>query len=355
MIRELFRVERLPVLQNRTFATAAEGIASPVGDVVLGQDDQTGLIANAAFDPSLLRYDRHYQNEQACSTVFKRHLDTVTEIVARHFRDQRLIEVGCGKGYFLEHLRGLGYAITGIDPAYEGDNPDVIRAAFEPGLGLSADGIILRHVLEHIADPARFLRNIAEANGGRGAIYIEVPCFDWIRTHRSWFDIFYEHVNYFRPSDFARMFGRVLDAGHVFGGQYQYVVADLASLRPLVGQPHETVSMPADFLSGVDRAVSIIRNSGRRTAVWGAASKGVVFSLYLKRAGVPVDLVVDINPVKQGRYLPCTGLRVCAPDEAAALLQPGDNMFVMNSNYLDEIISESQGRYTYHTVDHEQL
>src|SRR3546814_2174741 len=84
-----------------------------------------------AFDPSKLVYDQSYQNEQAVSGVFKNHLGTVTQIIRRHFVDVSLIEVGCGKGYFLDHLQAQGYRITGIDPAYEGDNPNVVKAPFE--------------------------------------------------------------------------------------------------------------------------------------------------------------------------------------------------------------------------------
>ena len=62
-------------------------------------------------------------------------------------------------------------------------------------------------------------------------IYIEVPCFDWIIEHGAWFDIFYEHVNYFRLDDFRRAFGKVIHAGRSFGGQYLSVIADLDTLR----------------------------------------------------------------------------------------------------------------------------
>lgn len=354
MNRELFRASGLPVLQNLTFASASEAKASQKGDVVLVQDESTGLIFNDAFDPSLLLYDSNYQNEQACSSVFQKHLDDVATIIARHFKGQRLIEVGCGKGYFLEHLRALKYDITGIDPAYEGDNPDVIKAPFERGLGLSADAIVLRHVLEHIPDPLAFLSEIAHANGGHGFIYIEVPCFDWILERRAWFDIFYEHVNYFRIRDFERMFGQIHEHGHVFGGQYIYLVTDLASLHRPQGNARDRIAVPTDFLSGVDRAISVIRNSGsKRNAVWGAASKGVIFSVYLQRAGIILDEAIDINPAKQGRFLACSGLEVSSPEDAASRLKAEDNLFVMNSNYLHEIIAQSDSRYTYYRVEHE--
>lgn len=354
--REIFRAEGLPVLQNRMFSTQMAALASSLGDVVLVQDDRTGLICNEAFDASRLVYDQDYQNEQACSGVFKRHLDDVAAVVKKHFLGKTLIEVGCGKGYFLEHLQALGFDITGIDPAYEGNSPSVVKAHFDSELGLSADGIVLRHVLEHIPDPLSFLSKIALANGGKGAIYIEVPCFDWIRDHRAWFDVFYEHVNYFRLQDFSNIFGRIYECGHVFGGQYLYVLADLASLRMPAAEQINRVEMPEDFLAGVDRAISLVKAGGeRRNAVWGGASKGVIFSLYMRREGLTIDEVIDINPAKQGRYLAGSGLKVSAPEEALARLDSADNIFVMNSIYLNEIVAQSGNKFSYSTVDHEQF
>ena len=350
--REIFRAEGLPVLQNRVFVTEAEARASAAGDVVLAQNLDTGLIWNAAFDPDRLEYDQNYQNEQACSGVFKDHLNSVEAIIRRHFGGRSLIEVGCGKGYFFDHLQALGYAVTGIDPAYEGDNPGVVKARFERGLGLSADAIVLRHVLEHMPDPLSFLASIADANGGKGQIYIEVPCFDWICERRAWFDVFYEHVNYFRMTDFQRMFGSVLESGHAFGGQYLYVVADLSSLRSPRFDSSCELAFPEDFLSGIHRLASIAKGSDRN-AIWGAASKGVICAVYLQRAGASPQFVIDINPVKQGRYLAVSGLQVLAPDAAMRRLQPGDNIFVMNSNYLDEIVAQSGKQYHYCKADHE--
>ena len=350
--REIFRAEGLPVLQNRVFATAAEALASATGDVVLVQSMDTGLIFNAAFDPERLVYAQNYQNEQACSGVFKDHLDAVTAVIQRHFQGRSLIEVGCGKGYFLDHLQARGFDVTGIDPAYEGDNPGVVKARFERGLGLSAEGVVLRHVLEHVPDPLPFLSSIADANDGKGQIYIEVPCFDWICNRRAWFDIFYEHVNYFRLTDLRRMFGTILESGHSFGGQYLYVVADLSSLRSPRFDKTCALDFPADFLDGIHRLSTIARDS-MRNAIWGAASKGVVFAVYMQRAGAKFEFVIDINPVKHGKYLAGSGLRVLPPDEAMRLLQPGDNIFVMNSNYLDEIVAQSGNQYHYCKVDHE--
>ena len=351
--RELFRMEGLPTLQNKTFADAASALASPKGDMVLVQNMETGLVHNAAFDAGLLDYDADYQNEQAYSEVFKKHLDDVQTIIKRNFLSRNLIEVGCGKGYFLEYLQKLGYQITGIDPAYEGNNPSILKARFDASLGLSADGIVLRHVLEHIPQPLDFLSAIAKANGGKGMIYIEVPCLDWICSHRAWFDIFYEHVNYFRLKDFHRLFGTVHESGHVFGGQYLYVVADLATLRTPHLDLQDNFDFPADFLDGVTRKMALAKD--RPGAIWGGSSKGVIFALYMQRAGFRVDKVIDINPAKQGKFLASSGVKVFGPLEGMQSMVPGDNVFVMNSNYLQEIIAMTNNQFNYIQVDQHEF
>src|SRR4051812_26545851 len=217
---EIFRAERLPVFQNRMFDTATQARECVRGDLVLVQDPTTGLVSNRTFDPALVDYDADYQNEQGHSAVFREHLQAVSDIVTRHLKGCELIEVGCGKGLFLEQLQRDGFRITGLDPTYEGTNPAVVREYFTAETGLRAGGLILRHVLEHVQDPLDFLARIREANGGAGTIYIEVPCLDWIAERRAWFDLFYEHVNYFRLDDFHRLFGTVLESGRAFGGQY---------------------------------------------------------------------------------------------------------------------------------------
>jgi SAM-dependent methyltransferase len=350
---QLYAVDQLPVFQNRMFHTPEEARACTKGDVVLAQDLETGLVFNRAFRPELLEYDAEYQNEQAVSPMFQGHLKEAAAIVARHLARRTLIEVGCGKGFFLEYLQAQGFDIAGLDPIYEGTNPVIRKEYFTPATGLHADGVILRHVLEHIPDPVGFLDNVRRSNGGQGTIYIEVPCFDWICRHRSWFDIFYEHVNYFRIGDFDRMFGRVYESGRVFGGQYLYVVADLSTLRQPVWADGTRADFPADFLGTVDRYASMLKrpDAPAHTVVWGGASKGVTFSLFMERAGVTVSTIVDINPAKQGRYLPATGLRVSSPDEALRDLEGGADILVMNSNYLPEIQQLTNHRFNYLAVD----
>jgi SAM-dependent methyltransferase len=334
---ELIRINAAPAYQNKMFDSAVEAQACPSGDVVLVQDALSGLVFNEAYDPDKLHYDQSYQNEQGLSHGFQRHLTEVLEKIDQHFQGKKILEVGCGKGGFLDLIRKRGHDALGIDPAYEGDAPYIYKRHFDSALGIKADVVVLRHVLEHIFNPVEFLRNIAAANNGKGKIYIEVPCLDWIIQRRAWFDVFYEHVNYFRLADFYRMFRTVHEAGHLFGGQYIYVIADLSSLRtPIYADENGPPLFPGDFFRELDKCVESNSNAQKRI-VWGAAAKGVMFSHHILGRGIPLSFAIDINPAKQGKYLAGSGLPVLSPEAGLAQLSAGDDVFVMNSNYIDEI------------------
>ena len=214
---------------------------------------------------------------------------------------------------------------------------------------MKAENIVLRHVLEHVPDPFKFLKEISNANGNKGKIYIEVPCLNWISKHKAWFDLFYEHVNYFRLDDLSSMFGKIYYCGHLFGGQYIYVVADLATLASPKRNHNDTFMFPEDF----DNLKEILgrANPDGKNLIWGGASKGVIFSLKLNRSGLKVDSVIDINPLKQGKYIGGSGLQVTNPKLILGRLNKKDNIFVMNSNYMSEIVEMAGNQFNYIKVD----
>ncbi len=340
--RALYQAQDFPIFQNRMYDTQQAALTCPRGQIELVEDLQSGLVYNAAFDADVMEYDLAYQNEQANSTAFRAHIESMADMVKRTMGYDHLIEVGCGKGTFLDLLADRGANITGFDPTFEGEDPRIEKVYFGPEVGLQADGLILRHVLEHIEDPVGFLMQLSDANGNQGRIYIEVPCFDWICRNHAWFDIFYEHVNYFRMSDFRKFFGNIIEIDHCFGGQYQYVVADLADIRRPDYDPANPVPFPADFSASLETTENTPHD-----VVWGGASKGLIYALLRERAGQPVAGVIDINPAKQCKFLAASGIRVSSPEEMLPKLPPDTRIIVMNPNYLDEIRQMSDNAFQY--------
>src|SRR3546814_4658356 len=78
----------------------------------------------------LLRYDETYQNEQGISPQFRDHLEHVLARVTAAFGDGDILEVGCGKGLFVELMRSRGLRARGVDDAYEGHAPYIEKRHF---------------------------------------------------------------------------------------------------------------------------------------------------------------------------------------------------------------------------------
>lgn len=92
-----------------------------------------------------------------------------------------------------------------------------------------------------------------------------------------------------------------------------------------------------------------------KSILFGERLRRVSFSRCTSCVGGAVEFAIDINPAKQGRFMPATGLLVLAPEEGLPRLSPGDSILVMNSNYLEEIRLQAGSKFTYHTVDQKTI
>ena len=100
-----------PVFQNRMYESQEEAKNCAKGDIRLVESLKTGLVYNDKFRPEIMQYDDCYQNEQGVSPVFRTHLEAVLEIIANSMGGKSIVEVGCGKGFFLEMLLAKGSEI----------------------------------------------------------------------------------------------------------------------------------------------------------------------------------------------------------------------------------------------------
>src|SRR5262245_29707262 len=89
--------EGVPTLQNRHYPSAAAARAAATGTLAIRVCRRCGFGFNAAFVPELAAYGPDYENDQAGSPVFARHLAGRARRVAAHLADgATVVEVGCG-------------------------------------------------------------------------------------------------------------------------------------------------------------------------------------------------------------------------------------------------------------------
>lgn len=140
----------------------------------------------------------------------------------------RLLEVGLGNGNFLRAAKRAGYDCTGVEAsapmacAFAENNTEiaVFGGYLEEFVNRQGkerfDVIVMNHVLEHIPDPGKALRQLRGLLAEGGILHIAVPNVDaWEARLQGWTSYEAYHLYYFGPktlADLARQAGFAIDA-----------------------------------------------------------------------------------------------------------------------------------------------
>ena len=360
---------RLPVNCSALIPDRHVAMNTPRGDLRLYLCSRCGMIFNACFDSGLLNYNSSYDNSLHFSPAFQRYLQVLTRRLVRTYdiRGKQVIEIGSGDGEFLALLcsqggnRGLGF-----DPSYNGARVKPngsVGFVREYYIGNQArtrpDFICCRHVLEHVDRPREFLTDLRKGLNHRPEVvlYFEMPNAASILRGSSMWDIIYPHVGYFSKSSLRSLFEAagflVLATGTAFGDQFLYIEAAPAASGPAVATHTVTSQNTAfaqlatqfrgNFRRSVGRWNSLLRRASvehRNIVLWGAGAKSVTFLNVVPRAD-SITAVVDLNPRKQGMYIPGTGQPIVAPEQLRRSCP--DAVIMLNPLYEREV-TESLGR-----------
>jgi SAM-dependent methyltransferase len=365
-----YRLTDVPVNSCLLFDDQKDAQNYPRGELELGFCRDCGFIGNLRFSSQLARYTEGYEEQQSFSprfNAFARGL--ATRLIDRHdLRNKSVVEIGCGKGDFLMLLCELGKNRgVGIDPTYvpgrqdgsHSDRVSFIREFYsERHAQYTGDMVCCRHALEHIPDTATFMQTVRRAIGEKTGtiVFFELPDVERVLHECAFWDIYYEHCSYFSLGSLARLFRRcgfeVTDLGKEYDGQYLLIEARPANgNHALPLKQEETVEelskAVTQFQNNYEktvrhwkRKIESIRENGQRGVIWGSSSKCVAF---LNTIGIEdeIEFIVDINPYRQGKYLPGSGKRIVAPSFLKEY-RP-DVVIAMNPIYLDEIRADLHG------------
>ncbi|MDH3596062.1 MAG: class I SAM-dependent methyltransferase [Rhodospirillales bacterium] len=323
-----------------------------------------GFLFNDVFDSQVQEYSTNFEESQHFSGTFNAFARELAVQIANKcdLQGKHVLEIGCGKGEFLLELCEIaGCTGLGIDPGYRperlSDKPagrvEFITDFFGPRYAhLEPDVILCRHTLEHIGPTAEFVRSIREMIGDREDVVVvfETPDAERVLGEGAFWDIYYEHCSYFSAGTHARLFRQerfeVTDLELVYESQYivQYCRPASGLTQPALPLERDLERMrglAAGFPTLVHRTMDhwrdVVRQAGRqgrRVVLWGGGSKGVAFLTTLG-VGEDVHCVVDVNPYKQGKFMPGTGHPVVSPESLVDC--PPDLVIVMNPIYLGEI------------------
>jgi SAM-dependent methyltransferase len=370
-IQEFFALRQLPVSLGLLFPTMEAALQAPTGDLSLCVCRQCGFIFNRLFDPARMFYQPGYEISLDHSPTYQAHVQASAQrLVDRYdLRHKAIVEVGCGKGYFLRTLCALGANRgVGFDPALTSEGAEAIgagqvrfvRAVYDSRYAdLPADLICCRSVLELINNPRGLVEVVRQAVGPHSepVIFFELPNAEYVFGAAATWSAYYEHCSYFTPNTLARLFTacgfQVLEVAPTYvDGQYLSLVA-----RPGV-TPASYPTMPmaeweqlhaqlSDYAQRFQRRIadwqarlSGLCAAGKRVVAWGAGGRAINLTTILQTRG-QIEVVVDINPDRQGKFMPVTGQPVVAPAQLPQ--QPPDVIIITNPTYSAEIMAQVRG------------
>lgn len=356
---DILKTGPVPVLPNAVYSTKASALAADCAPIALRQCTACSHVFNALFDSARVEYaPEGYANPLGASAIFRAYQQALADKLVSRFglTGRAAFEVGAGDGDFLSTLVDAGMASgVGLDPSasdasHRGGAVRIAGRPLSPVDNQTADLVVMRHVLEHLDDPAALLTATALVlrRDGPAAGYFEVPNGDFALGPRGVWDVIYEHPSIFTATSLDRLLARCGFKVEALSADYdnQFLqafvrLADEETVMPsaISIQGHEgDATRFADLFeqarSGWGAFLKSRAATGLSTAVWGAGSKGVMFC---NLAGTGGETVIDLGAAKHGRFIPGTGQEIQNPDALATLTDP--LIIVMNDAYLDEIKS----------------
>lgn len=365
-----YEVKNVPAHSVLLMPAREVALNYPQGDLVLGFCQDCGFISNLAFDPGQHEYSSRYEETQGFSSTFNAfHRRLAIYLIDRYdLHNKTVIEIGCGKGEFLNLLCELGQNHgVGFDPAYVSErnqSPAKDRIAFikdfysEKYSAYKGDFVCCKMTLEHVQPVADFVRTIRRTLGDQTGtiVFFQVPNALRILWELAFWDIYYEHCSYFSMGSLAHLFRKggfdVLNLWQDYDDQYVMIEA-----RPRTGPAKARLSAEKDLeeltaaaayfaencqtkIEKWKQDLQTLKRGGRRVVLWGGGSKAVAF---LTTLGIQDEIgyAVDINPHKHGTYLAGTGQEIVVPSFLKEY-QP-DTIIVMNAIYCNEIQQELAG------------
>ncbi len=327
------------VIGGHKCATREESLTAPVFplDLIYCPDCTTTMYRRIAGADRLLA--EIYQKQSSTYALLPKKNPYIADFASRtsalcQSTAGRVLEIGCNDGALLQEFRALGHRPLGIEPSlcfeavWKARDLEVINGFFDRRLSDTLSGqvfdiIVVRHVLEHIANPQEFIHLVAGLMSPASILVIESPYLPTVLNAGRFENISYAHLNHFTLRSIATM-GKNAGLGLVDsrlvetdGGSF------VAVLRPGVENredllDHVSADKIEEFLKRMHENGARLRRlldgyEPGQIIGYGTGAKGPhLLSLY--QLGDRITEAVDDNAEFHGLFLAGLGTRICSPD-----------------------------------------
>jgi SAM-dependent methyltransferase len=286
-----------------------------------------------------------------------------------------VVEIASNDGYLLQYFHERGISVLGIEPA-----ANVAKVALQKGIptlveffgqetaaslaGESAADLMLgNNVLAHVPDLNDFVSGMGILLKQGGVITMEFPHLMSLMHDNQWDTIYHEHFSYFSFLTVSRVFEahglRLFDVEELptHGGSLRIygchaddaekpesaAAAELRERERAAG--YERLDTYLDYERRVEQDKRQIlsflidlKQQGRRIAGYGAPAKGNTLLNYCGIGRDFIDYTCDLNPHKQGHFLPGSHIPIRSPDVLRE--DKPDVVLILPWNLKDEIIEQ---------------
>ena len=313
------------------------------------------------------------------SETWLEHARIYTQLMIERFgldSDSEVIELGSNDGYLLQYFREMNIPVLGIEPAK--NVAKVAEAAGIPTIvtffgsevatrlrseGRQADLLVGNNVLAHVPKLNDFVEGMRILLKPQGLITMEFPHLMRLIAEKQFDTIYHEHFSYFSFINVKKVFAEwgliIFDVEELptHGGSLRIYARNAADNTKAVSQRVlDLLEREVDagftelsyYLSFGDRVKKTKRNildfmirakEKNETIVgYGAPAKG---NTLLNYCGISTDFIeytVDLNPYKQGRFLPGSHIPIYSPEKIVET-KP-DYLLILPWNLKDEIIQQ---------------
>jgi hypothetical protein len=289
--------------------------------------------------------------------------------------DSHVIELASNDGYLLQYFHERQIPVLGIEPA-----ANVAKVALQKGIptlveffGVEtaqslaeesrADLLLGNNVLAHVPDINDFVGGMKVLLKPTGVITMEFPHLQKLIDLNQWDTIYHEHFSYLSFSTVSRVFAhhglRLFDVEELetHGGSLRiFGCHDEDDSKQLTDRARDLLER--ERAAGFDDIAMYeaygkrvaedkreilsfligLKDEGKRIVGYGAPAKGNTLLNYCGVGTDMVDYTCDLNPHKQGHFLPGTHIPIRAPETIRGD-QP-DVVLILPWNLKDEIMEQ---------------
>jgi len=231
----------------------------------------------------------------------------------------KVLEVGSGKGDFLEVLQRLGFEPHGLEHGIQnieitiGKNLDV-----QPGYFIDCNFpdqfplIVCNNYLEHQPNVGLFVEKFYDVLTPDGVVYVSVPNLDYLLGKACLYEFVADHLVYFTKNSLRQLFAskgfEILIEYEKNNGNDLVLVA-----RKRIKPDYTNIETKAfKIINSVKNVVEYHSKLGKKIAVWGAGHRAL--ALMAMANLVEIDAIVDSADFKQGKYSPILHKKIISPD-----------------------------------------